>query len=118
MIRTMAITAKTRLPISRHFGGMLGRRAKVVRALRFERVFGDQAVFIEAQKARDRANESAIEHAAGQLVPLIILDGFEETRADARGGGNFLQGDAAHFAFAFQMFAERCRRHSQKPRKI
>ena len=65
-----------------------------------QRVLGDQTVLIEPQKTRDRANESAIEDAAGKLLPLIFFNCFQETRADARGGGNFFQRNAAHFAFA------------------
>ena len=80
----------------------------------FLNVLGQHAVFVESQETRRGTNEAAIESAAGQLVPLTAFEGFKETSADARGSGNFIERNAAHFALAFQMFAEGCRRHSAK----
>jgi hypothetical protein len=50
-----------------------------------ERVFGDEAIFIQAEVARDGANKSAIEDPAGQLLPLFVFECFEEARRNACG---------------------------------
>jgi hypothetical protein len=64
-------------------------------------VFGDETVLIEPQKTRDGPDKTAIEHPAGQLVPMFPFNSFEKAGADARSRGNFFQGYAAHLAFAF-----------------
>jgi hypothetical protein len=109
---------RSRAPIPRHLVGTLGGYASMRIARGPQRVLGDEAILIESQKTRDRANESAIENPAGQLIPLIFFDGFEKTRADARGGGDLVKRNAAHFTFTPKVFAERCRRHPQGPTKI
>jgi len=91
---------KDRAPLARNFDGRIGNDAGVGAMLGFESVFGDKAIFVEAEEAGDGADEAAIEDAAGELVPLVAFEGFEEAGADACGGGDFLEGDAAHFSFA------------------
>ncbi len=77
-----------------------------------EVVFGDELLLVETEKARRRADEPAIKNTARQLLPLLFLKSFEEACADAGRDRNFLQGYAAQFAFAPQMFAEGCPLHS------
>lgn len=70
-------------------------------AFRLESIFRDQAIFVETKEARNCADESAIENAAGQLVPLLVFQSHKKSRRNARGGGNFFQRDASHFPLAF-----------------
>ena len=42
---------------------------------------------------------------------MLVFERLQESRADARGRSDFLNGHAAHFALALQTIAERCRRH-------
>ncbi len=45
-------------------------------------------------------------NSAGQLRPVFIFQGFDETRADARGLGLFVHGNFAQFALALQPFTK------------
>ncbi len=72
----------------------------------FQGVFADEIFFVESKEARDGANKSAAKNAAGQFFPVAALESFEKGNADARGGGDFLQRDAAQFALAPEMVAE------------
>jgi hypothetical protein len=90
----------------------LSRFANVRTARGVERVFGYDAVFVQTEVTCDRANEAAIECPAGQLIPAVILDGFQKLNADARGRRDFIEGNSAHLAFPLEVFAERCGRHS------
>ncbi len=108
----------SRTPISRHMTGSLSGDVDVRIARRPQSVFGDQAILIQPQKTRDRANEATIEYPAGQKLPLIFFDCFQKTRADPRRGGDFVKRNSAHFTFAPKVFAERSRRHPQGPSKI
>ena len=80
---------------------ILRRDARGCGVARLYGVFGDETVLIEPQKTRDGPDKTAIEHPAGQLVPMLSLDSFEKAGADARSRGNFFQGYTAHLAFAF-----------------
>jgi hypothetical protein len=107
-----------RAPIPRHPVGTLRGDVGVRIASAPQRVLGDEAFLIEAQKTRDRANKAAIEDSSRQLIPLVFFDGLQKTRADARSGGDLVKRNAAHFTFAPKVFAERCRRHPLGPTKI
>src|SRR5258707_12291154 len=45
-------------------------------------------------------------NSAGQLRPVFIFQGFDETRADARGLGEFVHGNFAQLALALQAFSK------------
>ena len=49
-------------------------------------IFRDDVFFVESQVARDRPHESSIEDAPGKLIPLLVFDGLQKTRGDARRG--------------------------------
>jgi hypothetical protein len=99
-----------RPPVRAGLNGLC-RIANVRTAGGVEGVFGYDAIFVEPQVPRDRSDEAAIECSPGQLVPPVILNCFQESCADACGGGNFVEGNSAHFAFALEVFAERCGGH-------
>ena len=69
-------------------------------------VFAEKSLFIEAEVARDGANEATIEHAARELAPIFVFQGFQKARANARGCGNLLQRDFAKLALTLQTFSE------------
>jgi len=71
-----------------------------------EIVFAEESFFIEAEVARDGANKSTIEHAAGELAPILVFQGFQKAGADARGRGNLLHRDFAKLALTLQTFSE------------
>ena len=75
------------------------------------RIFGHQRFFIQAEITRDGAQETAVEDAAGQILPALAFQRFEETGSDAGGLGDFVQRDATHLAFAPQVLAERALGH-------
>jgi hypothetical protein len=81
-----------------------GRRRRAI--ARSQHVLREQAFFVQSKMMRHGAHKSAIKNSAGQLIPLLIFHGIQKTRTDARGRANFVQGNAAHFAFAAQMFAK------------
>src|SRR5580704_9073483 len=83
--------------LERSVGDNSGFRA----AFGFQCIFRYKCVFVQAQEARNRAYKATIENSARQLIPLFVLQRHQETRSNARGGGNFFQGDAAHFPLAF-----------------
>jgi len=64
-------------------------------------VLGKKRFFIEAEIVGNRANEAAVEDAAGKLVPLFVFERSQKTGADARCLSDFLQRDFAQFPFAF-----------------
>src|SRR5277367_5698760 len=75
--------------------------AAIVLLLRFERIFGDQAVFVKAQIVRRGADKSAVEGAPRQDFPVTVFQSLQKTGADPRGGSDLFERDAAHFPFAF-----------------
>src|ERR1700675_4762712 len=66
-----------------------------------EIVFGEQILFVQAEVLGDGADESAGEAAAWELLPFLVFDGFEESRADAGTRGQLCQSHFAHIALAF-----------------
>ena len=72
-------------PHSLRFIGRVRYDAGIGAAPGLQGVFGDQAIFVEAQIPCDRANKSAIEDSARQLFPLFAFEGFEEARRNACG---------------------------------
>ena len=78
-------------------------------------ILAEERFFIEAQIARDGAHETVPENAAGQLAPIFILEGFDESRADARGLGEFVHRNFAQLALALQAFTEISSRHEPEP---
>src|ERR1700675_888597 len=76
-------------------------------------VFGEQILFVQAEVLCDGADESTGKAAARELLPLLIFDGFEESRANASASGQLSERDFAHIAFAFQVFAEITFGHSR-----
>lgn len=90
-----------RKPIAIRFGGSIRDDSGIDAVLCSQSIFRHQSVFIHSQKMRHRADESAIEDASRQLIPLLIFQGFQIFRRDARGRGDLLERYAAHFAFAF-----------------
>ena len=73
-------------------------------------------LFVESQEMRHGADEPAVEHAARQALPLFVFQCFQEARADARGRGDFVQRDAAHFSLAFQGLPKSALGHCGKVR--
>ena len=69
-------------------------------------VFRNESVFVHAQVTSDGAYKTAIEHASRQVFPLLIFEGVEKPRANARGHADLIERHAAHFALAPQMFAK------------
>ncbi len=64
-------------------------------------VLGQKRFLIQAEVVGDRADEAAIEDAAGKLAPFFVLERLQKTGADARCLSDFLQRDFAQFPFAF-----------------
>ena len=60
--------------------------ARLGSALSLQCVFGYESVFVQAEESRNRAYETAVEHAARQLVPLFIFQCEQKARSNARGG--------------------------------
>ena len=78
-------------------------------------VLAEECFFTEAQITRDGAHKTVAEDAAGQLCPIFILKRFNKTGTDARGLGEFVQGDFAYLALALQAFTEISPGHELKP---
>src|SRR6266404_580155 len=55
------------------------------------------------------------EDSAGQLRPIFIFQGFDKTRADTRGLGQFVHGDFAQLALALQAFTKISPGHEPEP---
>src|SRR5262249_47968308 len=66
-----------------------------------ESVFGEKAVFLETQIPGHGSDKTSIKNTARQQIPCLVFEGLEETDTYARGCGNLLKGDAAHFALTF-----------------
>src|SRR5258708_3813105 len=80
-----------------------------------EIVLAEESFFIEAQVARDGTHEPVAEDAAGQLGPIFIFQGLDETGADARGLGEFVHGNFAQLALALQAFTKISPGHEPEP---
>src|SRR6266481_1951619 len=78
-------------------------------------VLAEQGLFIQAQVARDGAHEPMAKNSAGQLRPIFIFQGFDKTRADTRGLGQFVHGDFAQLALALQAFTKISPGHEPEP---
>ncbi len=70
-------------------------------------VLRQHVLFIEAEVARDSANKTTVEDAAGEFLPVLIFHRVEESRADARGSANLFERNLAHFALTLQAIAKR-----------
>src|ERR1700689_388401 len=71
-----------------------------------QHVFGDEELFVEPQEASDGAHKTTIKYATGQMIPLLIFEGFEEAVPNARGSAYFVERHPAHFTFPPEMFAK------------
>ena len=80
-----------------------------------EVVFAEQMLFVKAEIARDRAHETAVKKSSWKLFPVLIFQGFEKLRRNARRDGNFVQRDFADLALAFQQFAKTSPSHRLLP---
>src|SRR5260370_18425752 len=78
-------------------------------------IFAEQPLFIQAQVARDGAHKPMAKDSAGQLRPIFIFQGFDETGADARSLGEFVHGNFAQFALALQAFTKISPGHEPEP---
>jgi hypothetical protein len=63
-------------------------------------IFRNRVFLIESQVACHGSHKPTFENAAGQLIPVFILDGLEETRSDACGSGDLVERDTTHLSFA------------------
>src|SRR5260370_13844077 len=54
-------------------------------------------------------------NSAGQLRPVFIFQGFDKTRADARGLGQLVHGNFAQLALALQPFTKISLGHEPEP---
>ena len=88
-------------PLGFRLIGRIGNHAGFRAAFGVERIFGDHAVFIEAEIVGDGANEATVEHAARQFFPLFFFERGQKARSDAGSQGNFFQGNSPHFTFTF-----------------
>src|SRR5258708_27548225 len=78
-------------------------------------VLAEECFLVEAQITSDGAHEAVAEDAAGEPAPIFILEGFNETGADAWGFGEFVHGNFAHLALALQAFTKISLGHEPEP---
>ena len=67
----------------------------------------DHRVRIDSDELREGANETAIEHAPGQVLEIIALQGFEVSEVDLGRLGDLAQADPAKFTLAFEFLTKR-----------
>src|SRR6267154_2375045 len=80
-----------------------------------EIIFRQKLFLVEAQETSDGAYEAAIEDAARQLVPILILQSFQETQADTSGYNYLVGRDFAQLALVFQTFPKISLGHEIEP---
>src|SRR5258708_2960759 len=103
-------------PLRRRWNALLGfgrMRGQMFGA--GEIVLAEESFFIEAQVGGDGTHEPVAEDGAGQLGPIFIFQGLDETGADARGLGEFVHGNFAQLALALQAFTKISPGHEPEP---
>src|SRR6266404_6783649 len=80
-----------------------------------EIIFRQKLFLVEAQETSDGAYEAAIEDAARQLVPILILQSFQETQADTSGYNYLVGRNFAQLALVFQTFPKISLGHEIEP---
>src|SRR5665213_3471850 len=88
------------------FDARHARRCRTPIQLPASRAIKMMAVIPQANHGWSGVTTGGLPVHTGTLVPLVIFNCSEEALRDARGGGNFLQGNAAHFPLTFEAFAE------------
>src|SRR5712671_6742445 len=80
-----------------------------------EIIFRQKLFLVEAQETSDGAYKAAIEDAARELVPILILQSFQETQTNT-GSYNYLVGrNFAPLALVFQTFPKISLGHEIEP---
>ena len=69
-----------------------------------EIIFRQKFFLVEAQETSDGAYKAAIEDTARELVPIFILQSFQETQANTGGYNYFVGRNFAQLALVFQTF--------------
>ncbi len=65
-------------------------------------VGGNGIIGVETKIFRDGADESAVEYAAGKLVPAFVFEGLEQTNGNARGPRKHFERNAPCLALMAQ----------------
>jgi hypothetical protein len=79
---------------------------KIHLRMRGKLVFGYRTFFVQTQKARVAANETARENPTGKFGEIFPFYSFEKTYADLRGGRNFFQAHASHLSLTPKILTE------------
>ncbi len=80
-----------------------------------EIIFRQKFFLVEAQETSDGAYKAAIEDAARELVPILILQSFQETQANTGGYNYFVGRNFAQLALVFQTFPKISLGHEIEP---